>query len=120
MKKHTVKSKNQKKHILGFSDEDFSRENFIEGGLIRPAILMTSFIAFVVAMFLILLGASNSNTTAMKWGGSLVIFSFIFNLNSIYNSLTDSLSIYRSMNLGFKFVLFASEVVAFNWVLTLV
>ncbi|MCA9495340.1 MAG: hypothetical protein KC589_00200 [Nanoarchaeota archaeon] len=120
MKKHKVKVKEAKTHILGLNEEDFSRENFIEGGLIRPAILMVSFVAFIVAMFLILLGASNSNPTAMKWGGSLVIFSFIFNLNSIYQSLTDKLSIYRSMNLGFKFVLFASEVVAFNWVLTLV
>ena len=94
-----------------FRKSDFSRENLIEGGLIRPAILMTSFFTFIIAMFLLLIGD-------LKWGGSLIIFSFVLNLYSIYESLCDVPSIFKKMNLGFKFVLFLCEIVAFNYVLT--
>lgn len=104
--------KNKEKHIFGMSDEDFSKENFIEGGIIRPAILMLSFITFIGAMFLLLIGN-------LKWGGSLIIFSFILNLYSIYESFTDVSSIFRTLNIGFKLVLFISEIMAFNWLLTI-
>lgn len=103
-------AKKVKKFLLGMTEKDFSRENFIEGGLIRPAILMTSFFVFIFAMFLLLMGD-------LKWGGSLIIFAFVLNLYSIYESLSDEKSIFRTMNLGFKFVLFFFEIVAFNWVL---
>ena len=104
--------KNKEKHIFGMSDEDFSRENFIEGGIIRPGVLMLAFISFIGAMFLLLIGN-------LKWGGSLIIFSFILSLYSIYQSFTDEESIFRTLNLGFKFVLFISEIIAFNYILTL-
>lgn len=103
--------KNKEKHIFGMSDEDFSKENFIEGGIIRPAILMLSFITFIGAMFLLLLGN-------LKWGGSLILFSFVLNLYSIYTSLTDEPSIFRTLNLSFKIILFISEIIGFNWVLS--
>lgn len=105
--------KNKEKHIFGMTDEDFSRENFIEGGIIRPAVLMLAFITFIVAMFLLLIGN-------LKWGGSLIIFSFVLNLYSIYQSLTDESSIFRTLNIGFKIVLFVSEIIAFNWILTVI
>ena len=101
-----------KKNTFSFRKEDFSRENFIEGGIIRPAILMVSFITFIIAMFFLLLGN-------LKWGGSLIIFSFIFNLYSIYISFTDEESIFRTMNLVFKLVLFTAEIVFFNYLLYL-
>lgn len=101
-----------KKKSFSFRKEDFSRENFIEGGIIRPAILMISFVTFLVAMFLLLLGN-------LKWGGSLIIFSFIFNMYSIYTSFTDEPSVFRTMNLVFKLILFGAELVFFNYLLYL-
>ena len=112
MEPHFDHKKNKEKHIFGMSDEDFSRENFIEGGIIRPGVLMLAFISFIGAMFLLLIGN-------LKWGGSLIIFSFILSLYSIYQSFTDQQSIFRTLNLGFKFVLFISEIIAFNYILTL-
>lgn len=102
----------EKKNAFSFRKEDFSRENFIEGGIIRPAILMISFVTFIIAMFLLLIGN-------LKWGGSLIIFSFIFNLYSIYTSFTDDPSIFRTMNLVFKLILFGAEIVFFNYLLYL-
>lgn len=112
MDHHLDHKKNKEKHIFGMTDEDFSRENFIEGGIIRPAILMLAFITFIGSMFLLLIGN-------LKWGGSLIIFSFILNLYSIYESFTDVSSIFRTLNIAFKMILFISEVMAFNWLLTI-
>lgn len=106
--KHSVKH-HQSKNFLGMTDEDFSKENLIEGGLIRPILLMISFFTFIYAMFLLLIGN-------LKWGGSLIIFSFILNLYSIYLSLTDKPSIFRTLNLAFKIFIFIAEIYAFNWV----
>lgn len=103
--------KNKEKHIFGMSDSDFSRENFIEGGIIRPAVLMLAFISFIIGMFVLLIGN-------LKWGGSLILFSFIINLYSIYQSFTDEPSIFKNLNIGFKLVLFIGEILAFNYVLT--
>ena len=105
-----------KSKLFEFTKEDFSRENFIEGGIIRPAVLMSAFIMFMIAMFLLLLGAKG-DTVAMKWGGSMIIFSFILNLEAIYMSLTDTSSIFRTLNLAFKIVLFIAEIYIFNWIL---
>lgn len=107
-----VQKKGTKGKLFKFSKEDFSKENFVEGAVIRPAIMMVSFFVFVGALFLLLLGN-------VKWGGSLIVFSFILNLDSIYKSLLDEASIYRTMNLLFKLVLFVIEIVAFNYVLLL-
>lgn len=116
-----VKAKKGKRNFLGMTDSDFSKENLIEGGLIRPAILMVSFLTFVIAMFMLLFSLRPEHgLTYLKWGGSLIIFSFILNIYSIYESLGDAPSIFKKMNLGFKFTLFLAEIVAFNWVLTLV
>jgi len=90
--------------------EDFSRENFIEGGIIRPFILMSSFVTFILAMFLIIIGN-------LKWGGSLIIFSFILNIYSIYESFKDKNSIFKTLNLVFKIILFVSEIILFNYIL---
>lgn len=106
-----VKEKVKKISRFKINKKEFSRENLIEGGLIRPAILMISFFAFILSMFLILIGD-------LKWGGSGIIFSFILNLYSIYESLKDEPSIFKKMNLGFKFTLFLSEIIAFNWILS--
>jgi hypothetical protein len=113
-KKSIKQSYSAKKSGSGFKfkESDFSRENLIEGGFIRPAILMIAFFSFILAMFLLLIGD-------FKWGGSLIIFSFVLNLFSIYESLGDEPSIFKNMNLGFKFVLFIFEIAAFNWVLML-
>ena len=104
------KAKKESRHVFGLKDEDFSRDNFIEGGLIRPAILMIAFFTFLLAMFLLLVGD-------LKWGGSLILFSFILNLYSIYESLGDETSVFKKLNLGFKFTLFLFEIIVFNWVL---
>ncbi len=103
--------KNKEKHIFGMKDSDFSKENFIEGGIIRPAVLMIAFVSFIVGMFLLLIGN-------LKWGGSLILFSVIINLYSIYQSFTDEPSIFKTLNICFKLVLFIAEVGAFNYVLT--
>ena len=107
-----VKKKTNKKFVSRIQS-DFSRENFIEGGIIRPIILMASFFTFIIAMFVILSGN-------LKWGGSLIIFSFILNIYSIYESLTDKESIFRTLNLVFKLLLFISEIIAFNYILTII
>ncbi len=104
------KAHKESKHLFGLKDEDFSKENFIEGGLIRPAVLMISFFTFVLAMFLLLIGD-------FKWGGSLIIFSFIMTLFSIYESLSDEPSLFKKLNLGFKFTLYLFEIIVFSWAL---
>ena len=114
--KKTVKKTPQKKHDTMFSAEDFTRANFVQGGLVRPGLLLLAFSTFVAAMFLLLLGAQGS-LEALKWGGSLIIFSFVINLYGIYLTLMDKPSFFRSMNLGFKLVMFIGEIIAFNWVL---
>jgi len=102
------KIKKIKKH-LGLKDKDFSKDNFLEGAIIRPLIQITSFAAFIFAMFLLLIDN-------YKWGGSLIMFSFVLNLSSIYKSLMDKPSIYRTMNLAFKLILIIAEIVAFNYI----
>ena len=97
-------------YIFGLTDKDFTKENFIEGALIRPGLLMLGFSAFVCGMFLLLLNN-------YKWGGSLIIFSFVLNLYTIYESLKDEPSVFRTLNIGFKLVLFIAEIMAFNWTL---
>ncbi len=109
MNKTKIRSKDSR--IFKFTKEDFSKKNFIEGGIIRPSILLSAFLLFVIAVFLLLL-------QNYKWGGSFIIFSFFLNLSAIYISLTDEDSIFRTMNLLFKIVLFISEIVIFNWLIT--
>ncbi len=89
--KGKMKNKSKNKHFLGIKDDDFSRENFIEGGIIRPLILMTAFFSFVVALLLLVFGIQLENYDYIKWGGSFIIFSFIFNMYSVYESLKDEL-----------------------------
>lgn len=116
MKQEKLKTKTQSTittNKFKFKKTDFSKENLIEGGLIRPTILMISFFTFIFAMFLLLINN-------LKWGGSLIIFSFILNTYSIYVSLSDDSSIFKTMNLIFKFSLFLCEIIAFNWVLILI
>lgn len=105
-----VKKSNKESKIFSFSDKDFSKENFLEGAIIRPAIMIVSFFSFIGALFLLILGN-------ILWGGSLIVFSFVLNLDSIYKSLLDESSIYRTMNLFFKLALFVVEIIAFNYVL---
>lgn len=102
--------KSSEKFLFGMNREDFNKENFFEGAIIRPGVLMLAFVAFIFAMFFLL---SNN----YKWGGSLIIFSFVLNLYAIYQSLTDEESIFRNMNIVFKLVLFIFEIIAFNWLL---
>ncbi len=108
--------KGESREGFHFLKSDFSKENVIEGGVIRPLILMLSFVTFLLGMFLLLLG-SQGNASFLKWGGSAIIFSFVLNLQSIYTSLTDEPSFFRTMNLSFKMVLFLFEIMAFNYVL---
>jgi hypothetical protein len=106
-------SHNQSKfqqYLYGSLAKDVSGERFIEGALIRPATLLLSFIIFLFAMFFLVGGN-------MKWGGSLIIFSFILTLSSIYQSLTDEEGLFRTLNLCFKLTLFVAEVIAFNMLL---
>lgn len=115
--KHEQKLK--KKEVrdgLHFLKSDFSKENVIEGGVIRPLVLMVSFVTFLLGMFLLLLG-SQGNSSYLKWGGSAIIFSFVLNLQSIYTSLTDEPSFFRTMNLSFKMMLFLFEIMVFNYIL---
>jgi len=108
-----TKGKKSKNKFIGEIQKDFSRKNFIEGGLIRPTLLMLAFFAFIGAIFLIL-------TKDLKWGGSLIIFSFIINIYTIFESLKDKESIFRTLNLIFKLVLFGIEIVIFNYILILI
>ena len=110
-----TKKESKKSNSFHFTSEDFSKENVIEGGVIRPIILMISFVTFLLGMFLLL--GSQLNPEFLKWGGSAILFSFILNLYSIYLSLVDKASFFRTMNLIFKLVLFVSEIIAFNYVL---
>ena len=105
-----VMTRLKKKRILGISEKEFSSKNILEGMIIRPAIFMVSFISFVLAMFLLIFND-------LKWSGSLIIFAFILNLETIYKSLTDKPSIYRTMNLIFKLTMFISEIILFNYVI---
>lgn len=109
------KSSTKERKGFHFVDEDFSKENVIEGGVIRPLILMLSFVTFLLGMFLLL--ASQTNFQLLKWGGSAILFSFVLNLYSIYTSLIDKPSYFRTMNIAFKLVLFVSEIIAFNYVI---
>lgn len=106
-----VHTKKHKKRFLGMQDDDFSNENFLEGGIIRPAILTLSTISFAVAA--VLLAYNN-----LRWGGSAIIFSFVLIMYSIYQSLGDKPSKFRTLNIGFKVSLFIIEVAAFNWILS--
>lgn len=109
-------SHKQKRKGFTFLKEDFSKKNVIEGGIIRPLIQLIAFFSFVIAIFLLLFSLQRGEGY-LVWGASLIIFSFILNLYSIYLSLTDEESIFRSFNLVFKFALFLCEIVAFNVVL---
>lgn len=113
MKKLAKKLEKTKKTLFRMREEDFTKENFIEGGIVRPLILIIAFFTFILAMFLLLIGE-------LKWGGSLIIFSFILNQYSIYESLKDEPSIFKKMNLAFKFMLFTSEIVGMGFVLSLI
>ncbi len=104
---------------FSFTKEDFSKKNIIEGGVVRPVILLLAFSLFILAMFFVLLGVQGA-TWGLKWGGSLVIFSFILNMYAVYLSLCDEPSIFRTLNLIFKLVLFAAEIVALNFVIGIV
>jgi hypothetical protein len=110
IKKISRKDTIHKGYIFGLTEKDFTKEKFIEGAVIRPTILMLAFTTFIGGMFLLLIGN-------YKWGGSGIIFSFILNLYAIYESLSDEDSVFRTLNVGFKLVLFLSEIMAFNWVL---
>lgn len=115
--KHEQKfKKKESRDGFHFLKSDFSKENVIEGGVIRPLVLMVSFVTFLLGMFLLLLG-SQGNSSYLKWGGSAIIFSFVLNLQSIYTSLTDEPSFFRTMNLSFKMILFLFEIMAFNYIL---
>lgn len=104
------KIKNKEKTFLGLNKEELSRDNFIEGAIIRPAIQMLAFVSFIIAVFLLLI-------ENYKWGGSMIVFSFVLNIESLYKSLKDKPSIYRSMNLGFKLIMFLAEIVIFDYIL---
>lgn len=110
-KSHKSKDESSEKFLFGMKKEDFNKENFVEGAIIRPGVLMLAFISFVIAMFFLL-------TQNYRWGGSLIIFSFVLNLYAIYQSLTDEASVFRNMNIIFKLVLFIFEIIAFNWLLS--
>lgn len=112
MKKKTTKSK-KKQVLLDGIQKDLSDGSFFRGAIVRPTILTVSFLAFVASLFLVIAGD-------LRWGGSLVVFSFVLTLYSIYESLTDELSVFRNLNLIFKIALFVAEIVVFNWVLALV
>lgn len=69
----------------------------------------------------------------LKWGGSAIIFSFVLNLYSIYQSLTEhhddnesgmtpeevQLKNQRDFKVVFKLILFILEIVSFNYLLFL-
>ena len=113
MKKISKQKKPSKKEFL-FSEikHDLKGDAAMEGLVLRPALLMSAFLTFIGAMFLMLIGN-------LKWGGSLLIFSFVLNLYSIYQSFCDNDSIFRTLNLFFKIVLLVGEILAFNWILVM-
>ncbi|NQZ84204.1 MAG: hypothetical protein HRU03_00660 [Nanoarchaeales archaeon] len=109
--KRITKSKTtQQRYLFGLSEKDFTKENFIEGAIIRPSMLLAALVSFILGMFLLLIDN-------YKWGGSLIVFSFIINIYALFQSFGDEDSIYRTLNIGFKLVLFLSEIMAFNYVL---
>ena len=118
--KYKKNSTKESRRGFEFIEADFSKENFLEGALLRPAVLLISFISFLVGVFLMLLGVPSRGEELLMWGGSAVIFAFVLNIQSIYFSLNDEPSYFRTMNLVFKLILFIAEIVAFNFLLTLI
>jgi hypothetical protein len=102
-----------------FVKEDFSKENLIQGGLIRPGILVLSFLSFMAGIILFI-DALQGSLNAMKWAGSLMIFSFILTAYSIYTSLQDEHSVFRNLNVGFKVTLFVFEISIFHQIMLLI
>lgn len=102
-----------------FSKEDFTKENLIKGAFIRPGILTLSFLTFVGGLVLFI-EALQGSLEAMKWAGSLLIFSFILTAQSIYTSLRDEHSVFRTYNVGFKVVLFVFEISIFHQTILLI
>ena len=98
------------RYLFGLTEKDFTKENFLEGAIIRPSMLLAALTSFILGMFLLLV-------QNYKWGGSLIIFSFIVNLYAIFQSLSDEDSVYRTLNIGFKLILFLAEIMAFNFIL---
>lgn len=116
-----AKSKKGKKYFLGMTSKDFSRENMIEGGLVRPLILLLSFLTFVISMLFVVFSVKADPITQanyLRWGGSGIIFAFVLNLYSIYETLGDKPSIFKNMNLIFKLALFTLEVFLMGYVMT--
>jgi hypothetical protein len=107
-KKH--KADNWFVDLFHIDSKELTKENLIESVVIRPFIQMTSFFTFIAGLFF--LAIQN-----FKWAGSLIIFSFVLTVFSIYKSLTDEESIYRTLNLIFKLTLFLVEIIAFNLLL---
>lgn len=93
-----------------FKTKVYSGDEVIEGMVIRPLILLFSFVGFIVSIFLLLY-------RQYLWAGSFIIFSFVFNMYGIYLTLNDKPSMYRNLNFAFKFILFVSEVILFNWLI---
>ncbi len=113
--KHKIKSnkkkeKKEKSFMDLFPEEEFTKENFIEGVIYRPAIFLISFLSFIISVFFILI-------QNYKWAGSFIVFSFTFNIFSLYQSFEDKNSIYRTLNLIFKLTIFIAELVIFNWII---
>ncbi len=103
--------KEKKRGII--SEDEFTKENFIEGAIIRPAVFVIAFLTFILGILLLLMGN-------YKWGGSLIIFSFIFNIYSIYQSFSDEKSIFRTLNLILKIALLFGESGVLGWVLSII
>ena len=102
-----------------FIKSDFTRENIIKGGLIRPGILVISFLSFIGGITLFF-DALQGSLNAMKWAGSLLIFSFILTAYSIFTSLQDEHSIFRTLNVAFKVTLFVFEISIFHQLILLI
>jgi hypothetical protein len=110
IKKIKKSNTTEQKYLFGLTEKDFTKENFIEGAIIRPSMLLAALVSFILGMFLLLIDN-------YKWGGSLILFSFIINVSALYQSFGDEDTIFRTLNIGFKLILFLSEVMAFNWTL---
>jgi len=100
-------------HLISKIKLDIKNKKFIEGIFLRPFVTLSGVLLFFTAIYLIIIGE-------LKWGGSLIIMSFLINLSSIYDSLIDKTSIYRNLNLNFKFFMLIFEVAAFNYILFLI
>ncbi len=120
MKKPRKPILHKAKETFKLSKRDFSKENVIEGAIIRPAILTLSFVSFLVGVLFFLNAIQTSQADAYKWGGSFILFSFVLTLQSIYSSLKDEPSKFRNYNLGFKSVLLVFEISIFHSLLTLI